>query len=161
MGITSSKKKKSKQPDVDIINNYYPKNGYTVSKHRLDAVARVLLMGVYDDNNILSAFRGMRYLLKEIWELTIQFNNQHYIPYIELKDDPDIYNQWHSRRYNESVAFKRIRGPAEFCYWRLKDERRLNFKDLTFPKPLKKEININMMPFKMDPHIMESQLPNH
>eukprot|EP01084_Bolivina_argentea_P304340 525565_1 len=51
-------------------------NGYFVPEKRLEAIARILLMGVYDDGNILSKLRGVRFILKSIWEYTLSFNKR-------------------------------------------------------------------------------------
>eukprot|EP01084_Bolivina_argentea_P005808 10959_1 len=44
--------------------------GYKMPKiGKLNAIARILLMGVYDDTNILSKLRGMSFIVKQIWQL--------------------------------------------------------------------------------------------
>eukprot|EP01084_Bolivina_argentea_P259787 438495_1 len=49
-------------------------SGYVVPIKQLDCIARILLIGVYDDNNIWSQLRGMRYIVKQIWQYTLNFN---------------------------------------------------------------------------------------
>eukprot|EP00483_Globobulimina_turgida_P011128 UN11149 len=62
-------------------------DGYSVwNDGRLDPIARIILMGVYDDDNILSKLRGMRYLVKHIWELTLEFNKHCWLPYIRTDE---------------------------------------------------------------------------
>ena len=150
----SEEEKSTEQESLktNIENNYYPQNGYAVSEHRLDAVARILLMGVYDDDHPLSIFRGMRYIIQKIWELVIQFNRQYYAQYIAIKDDPFEELGWAygGGRKNADVAFRQI------AY--VKGCDGTYFKLPLFPQPLKKDININMMPIKMHRPEIQNQL---
>eukprot|EP01084_Bolivina_argentea_P095232 171222_1 len=43
-------------------------------------------MGVYDDDNILSTLRGMRFIVKAIWEFALDFNKHYWIKYISDKE---------------------------------------------------------------------------
>ena len=143
-----------------VKSNYFPKGGYKTTSNKLDPIARILLIGVYDDDNTLSAFRGMRYLIQKIWEMAIQFNQLHYLPYIQNAGNPLFYDDsWlnyrcdYSESYDAPCAFAAIheyRGCHEVL-----------FKDLQFPKPLKTEININMMPIKMNAATISKQLPSN
>eukprot|EP01084_Bolivina_argentea_P313109 542185_1 len=73
-------------------HNQKTKNGYIIpSGPRLDGLARILLLAVYDDNNIFSALRGMRFIVKAIWEFAVDFNT-HYI----MTSDPDDERYLHS-----------------------------------------------------------------
>eukprot|EP01084_Bolivina_argentea_P019769 36774_1 len=107
------------------------KNGFPTTIHRLEPIARILLIAVYDDTNIFSKFRGMRYLVKSIWEMTLQFNHHHWNPYIDT-DQTSFREKWiyHSMR-----------------------------SQLKFPKP--KDININMMPFIMSFDFEKTKLPQY
>ena len=60
-------------------------NGYIVPKHKIEPIARVILMAVYDDNHIFSKLRGLRYIVKSIWEFTLQFNKHHWKKYIKFE----------------------------------------------------------------------------
>eukprot|EP01083_Nonionella_stella_P063045 163872_1 len=109
----------------------WQKNGYLVQKHRLDPVARVLLMGVYDDTNSLSIFRGMRYIIEKIWKMVVCFNDVYWKPFIETNEERNgMYYTTASVLYNRN----------------------------RFPPPT--NININMMPFIMSRSFAESKLPN-
>lgn len=44
--------------------------GYPVQKRVLNPIARLLLIAVYDDNHPLSVFRGLRYLIQSIYEMS-------------------------------------------------------------------------------------------
>ena len=44
--------------------------GYPVQKRVLNPIARLLLIAVYDDNHPLSVFRGLRYLIQSIFEMS-------------------------------------------------------------------------------------------
>ena len=52
--------------------------GYKVPNIRLEPIARILLLGTYDDDCILSRLRGMRFIVKAIWKLALEFNKVHY-----------------------------------------------------------------------------------
>ena len=113
-------------------------NGYTAPKKRLEPIARILLMGVYDDTHILSTFRGMRYLVQAIWEYTIQFNKHYWYKYIHYELDnqeEDIYEPESSQKYLMLVS------------------------SIEFPSP--KGININMMPFYMSYEFKHTFLPRY
>eukprot|EP01083_Nonionella_stella_P004445 12852_1 len=114
---------------VNTVDEY--KNGFSTSEHPLNPLARVLLMGVYDDTNVLSTFRGMRYLIQKIYEFAIQFNRHHWLPYIDTKQ--------------KSCAEK-------WVFHGFKDGLRL-------PRP--QDININMMPFIMDSDFAKTKLPQY
>ena len=107
-------------------------------------------MGVYDDNNPLSKFRGMRYLIKSIWEYTMQFNRHYYSRCI--KHPSSSYNSFN----RTDTAFHEVRSTTSCSNYTINPI----FEELKFPKPLKKEININMMPVLMDPEKFKSQLPS-
>ena len=77
----------TKENKESTIQSLDYKTGYPVPKHRFEPIARVLLMAVYDDNHIFSKLRGMRFIVKAIWELTLQFNKHHWPKSI------DSYNQ--------------------------------------------------------------------
>ena len=66
---------------MDDCNPY--KNGYPSHKQLLEPIARVLLCAVYDDSNIWSKLRGMRGIVKKIWEYTLQRNKRIWSEYIE------------------------------------------------------------------------------
>eukprot|EP01083_Nonionella_stella_P033529 91754_1 len=158
---------KATNPIVKVDSNYFPKDGYPVTLNRIEPIARVLLIGVYDDDNPLSIFRGMRYIIKEIWQLTIQFNRQYYSACIEIKDNPllDIHPEdYRSRQsqHGESTAFMKIQQP-QLCHsgWYNNEEPAVDYPSLGFPKPLKKEINMNMMPLMMDFESLPEQIPNN
>eukprot|EP01084_Bolivina_argentea_P039539 73064_1 len=91
-----------------IDNNYFPKFGYTTAQHRLDPMARILLIGVYDDNNVLSIFRGMRYLIKSIWDYTLQFNQHHYSNHIQIGQHPFHFNEVSLRSFKPATAFSEV-----------------------------------------------------
>eukprot|EP01084_Bolivina_argentea_P114346 203593_1 len=127
-----------------IESNYFPKGGYPIFENKLEPIARILLIAVYDDNHPLSIFRGMRYIIKAIWELVLQFNKNYYSQCIEIKDDPFVEKDHDFQSTDKSVAFKLINESA-LCA----SNGHEYFKTLKFPYPLRKEININMMPIKM------------
>eukprot|EP01084_Bolivina_argentea_P120399 213405_1 len=141
-------------PRIDNLeSNYFPKNGYTIHKHPLEPIARILLIGVYDDNHPLSTFRGMRYIIKDIWEFVIQFNQNYYSKYI--RDQETKVGSTYGFKFDtpNSAAFNEITW-VRGCH-----SNPLPAKDLKFPKPLKKEININMMPILMEEGKIKEQLP--
>eukprot|EP01084_Bolivina_argentea_P096226 172981_1 len=80
-------KSEQKKETVSVKQIYPgPTGGYPVSNTpRLETTARIILMGVYDDDNILSTLRGMLYIVKYIWELTMQFNQHYWSAYMETK----------------------------------------------------------------------------
>eukprot|EP01084_Bolivina_argentea_P252509 423852_1 len=160
MGCILNRSEQSLSYDYGSIeDNYFPKNGYPVSEFKLEPIARVLLMGVYDDNNILSTFRGMRYIIKEIWQLTLQFNKHHYAAYIEVKTTPLFGSKPDHWNHSGDVAFNLVTSPT-VCYWPEDDHQQpINYQELKLPKPLKKEININMMPVEMNYETLHLQLP--
>ena len=127
--LKESEKKESNNP---IESNYFPKGGYSTTEHKLDPIARILLIGVYDDDHPLSIFRGMRYIIKDIWSLAMQFNRVLYAKYIEIAHP---YDYWEYIAFREIDTFQK----GGRC-------RMAQTIDLKFPDPLKKEININMMP---------------
>ena len=49
-------------------------NGYEFPTKKLNPIARVILMAVYDDNNVWNILVGMRYIVKHIYELSIDHN---------------------------------------------------------------------------------------
>ena len=57
--------------------------GYPAHQRILDPLARVILCGVYDDKNVWSTLRGMRYIAKAIWEMAHQFNIHTFIKHID------------------------------------------------------------------------------
>eukprot|EP01084_Bolivina_argentea_P154578 269438_1 len=64
-------------------NSKTGKGGYPVSNNnRLRPIARIILMGVYDDNCVLSHLRGIRYIVKQILELAIDIND--WKPFIKM-----------------------------------------------------------------------------
>eukprot|EP01084_Bolivina_argentea_P114341 203587_1 len=148
-------KKSDDKADTTIASNYFPPNGYPVLQHRLEPIARILLIGVYDDNNPLSIFRGMRYLMKQIWEFTIQFNIHYYSPYIKIntinKDSYSYYTETDTDTAFEALHQWNVGSP---CWG--SDA----FKNLKFPPCQNKEININMMPILMNVSNMDKQLPD-
>eukprot|EP01084_Bolivina_argentea_P018833 35044_1 len=85
--ISSTRIRNIQRIDLSNPNNYkfrYQK-GYFVSKTKLNPIARILLIGVYDDKNSLSKFRGLRYLIQKIWEFTLSFNKHIWPKYINTK----------------------------------------------------------------------------
>eukprot|EP01084_Bolivina_argentea_P114345 203592_1 len=141
-----------------IESNYFPKGGYPIFENKLEPIARILLIAVYDDNHPLSIFRGMRYIIKAIWELVLQFNKNYYSQCIEIKDDPFVEKDHDFQSTDKSVAFKLINESA-LCA----SNGHEYFKTLKFPYPLRKEININMMPIKMsyDINKLKAQIPSN
>eukprot|EP01084_Bolivina_argentea_P083228 150702_1 len=57
-------------------------NGYQIHKPQLEPIARVLLMAVYDDTHLFSTLRGMRLIVKQIWQYTLQFNQNYWRKHI-------------------------------------------------------------------------------
>ena len=137
-----------------IDNNYFPKNGYKTTKHRLNPIARILFIGVYDDNNPLSIFRGMRYLIKAILDYTLQFNRHFYSSHIQIGQDPFHYNKASLIDKQLVTAFHEVlRYPP--C-----STHDVAYHDVSFPPPLKKDVNMNMMPLKLGGDIgIEDQIP--
>ena len=52
--------------------------GYFVPVKRLEPLARIILIGVYDDENILSKLRGMKHIICKIWQYASQFNKHYF-----------------------------------------------------------------------------------
>ena len=107
--------------------------GYPVGKRILNPIARLLLIAVYDDNHPLSIFRGMRYLIQSIYEMSRG--------YLEFIDD--------------SYGFKEVQYPAYVSY----SYRPAQKAEVTFPEPM--GLNINMMPFIMSSDFENSKLPQY
>eukprot|EP01084_Bolivina_argentea_P095226 171214_1 len=59
------------------------KHGFIIDKHPLHPIARILLLGVYNNNNIFSKLRGLRYIVKQIWEFVLQFNKIYFANYMK------------------------------------------------------------------------------
>ena len=145
-------------------SNYYPKNGYKVISNKLEPIARILLIAVYDDDDPFSVFRGMRYLVEKIWTFVIQFNRHIYSKHIEIKEDPIGNAEFMEKRWanrGKSIAFKPITQLA-LCHpsWVHWTQDRTNFDTLRFPEPLKEEININMMPLEINSRTIKDQIPS-
>jgi len=155
---------KQAQTFPDLARDAFPEDGYPVASTKLDAIVRVILMGVYDDDHPLSVFRGMRYLIQAICELTKEFNRVYYALDINTEYHKNVlYTQWQQDRYSKEgteVAFRRI-DHIQTCYfphlWH--KEPRLNFDTLALPEPLQKPVNINMMPVRMKYSTIQDQLP--
>ena len=115
---------------------------------------QLLMMGVYDDNNPLSIFRGMRYLIKSIWDYTLQFNRHYYSNHIQIGQDPFHYNKASLREQQRVTAFHEVlRYPP--C-----STHDISYHDLSLPPPLKKDVNMNMMPIKFGRDIeIKDQIP--
>ena len=107
--------------------------GYPVSKRILNPIARLLLIAIYDDNHPLSVFRGMRYLIQSIYEMSRG--------YLEFIDD--------------SYGFKEVQYPPYVSY----SYRPAQKAEVTFPEPM--GLNINMMPFIMSSDFENSKLPGY
>eukprot|EP01084_Bolivina_argentea_P213016 361942_1 len=59
-------------------------SGYKVNMGpKLQPIARILLIATYDDTNIFSNLRGVRYILKAIWEYVLQFNKHYWHQFIK------------------------------------------------------------------------------
>ena len=145
----------------EIESNYFPKGGYETTSNKLEPIARVLLMGVYDDDNALSTFRGMRYIIQKIWEMAIQFNKLHYLPYIQVAGNPLLGDDMYARyTYDEESGYSHhSQSCAVTEVHRYRGCHEILYEELSFPQPLKKEININMMPIKMNAASISKQLP--
>ena len=115
----------------DILNE----KGYPLMTKRLEPIARILLLAVYDDNHPFSAFRGMRYIVKAIWEYVLQFNKHYWYKHIKvpLESESTHYHYAHSI------------GSSIFPY-----------RSWKFP-----DININMMPFIMADTFTDTKLPRY
>ena len=129
-------------------SNYFPKGGYTVLPPPLNPVVRAILCGVYDDNNSLSKFRGMRYLIQAIWQYVgtnpVQYPPETISKYFDITGTAvNWYNGLRSPYFHRLDRIKHCSGDLSY---------------LQFPKPLKEEININMMPIRMD-QTLPQQLP--
>ena len=118
-------------------------DGYEVPQHKLNSIARLLLMGVYDDNNPLSLFRGMRYLIKAIWEFIMDFNKHQF--------------------KNNLEGSLLLRGMAELQFTKVVTHELDGYHSKRtidgFPEPT--GININMMPFIMSDKFEETKLPQN
>eukprot|EP01084_Bolivina_argentea_P078378 142213_1 len=79
--------------DIQIEKNVFMNTGYIVPKIRLDPIARILLIAIYDKNNIWYKLGGMKYIVKAIWELTLQFNANIWTKYID-KDAVALQNKY-------------------------------------------------------------------
>ena len=148
--------------NLSITSNYFPEGGYPALSTRLEPLARILLCGVYDDNNPLSVFRGMRYLIKSIWEYAGQLNHHFDSPFIEKQADPIVrdeayYYNRHKLR-GSTLAFKHITRTRQ-CYSSYPREG-VRFNKLKFPDPLQDELNINMMPILLSYDEIQDQLPS-
>ena len=92
-----------------------------------------------------------------------QFNKHYYSPYIQIKDDPVTDpNDWDGNM-DRTYAFRCATEHVSDCGyypWRYGSKfTYTDFESLSFPKPLKEEININMMPISMKPATFNQQLP--
>ena len=128
----------AKLPDDNVKHNDKD-TGYSVTRPRLEAIARILLMGVYDDNNILSHLRGVRYILKAIWEMALEFNSHYFNDYIELSTSTS--HQYYNFGSKNKKFMKEYWSPIKF--------------------PPKQDLNINMMPFVMSTGFSDSGLPSY
>ena len=76
-----------KEPDsaklvelLQQINDSKPESvGFIARRPKLDELARTILCGVYDDMNVWSKLRGLRYIVKDICDFTAEFNAQYLV----------------------------------------------------------------------------------
>ena len=76
--MAADDKKEDTLQDVSIGKN---ERGYFVPVKRLEPLARIILMGVYDDENILSTLRGMKHIVCKIWQYALQFNKHYFLQF--------------------------------------------------------------------------------
>ena len=114
-----------------------------IPKPHLNPVLRTILEGVYDENSNLSLLRGCPHILQNIWERVVFYwKTLIFFPKMEKPPIPRLL-------LYTTIPFPRT-FPYDTCYAKL-----LKIK---FPKP--GNLNIRMMPFKMNWNFKESFLPN-
>ena len=111
-------------------------NGYHVHQRGLNPIARLLLLGMYDDDNALSIFRGMPYLMEVIFDMAGRGTD--FMQFIENDYGYKVV------QFHES--------PLQHLY-------KNGVKVIKFPEP--RDININMMPFIMNSKFSKTKLPRY
>ena len=103
----------------------------------LNPIARVLLIGVYDEGSPLSKLLGIPHVLQTIWRMVI-----HYWKSLIQRGKPHL----------GGMKERLYKPPGIEFFLRLSKP-----KPLKFPKP--SNININMMPFVMEKEFDKCFLP--
>ena len=151
---------------------------------RLNPVARVLLLGLYDKDSDFHRLNGMWIILQKIWRYIISYWKLH----IKITDsqnvDPCDKNYWYGtlslERDDHEVQEDSFLNMSVLAGRRLNSGRRLisshvtvggqfssgrcswgieNGDPITFPEPV--GLNINMMPFRVGKSFKKCKLPEY
>ena len=76
--------KQPQQIEKNSLNQPKYIHGYKVEKRKLNPIVRLILLAVYDENNVWHILVGMRYLVQHIYELSCDPNNIQFSSYIKL-----------------------------------------------------------------------------
>ena len=119
---------------------------------RLDPITKAFLEGVYDDDCVLFKLNGLWHLLREIWgHVKAYWRESVYetrsVRYQEATEGGEMVSYINLNNPDNNMEFSLLSGCVSYG------------TRLAFPQP--KNININMMPFKLSNEFRGSCLPKY
>ena len=116
----------------------------------MNPILRTIFEGVYDTSSPLNNLRYTPHLVQKIWKDIVEYWKSMIKIGVDIESDPELMRTALFQQREWNGYFQHLPTPNVFF---------LECSPITFPKP--KDININMMPFKMCRKFEDCYLPKH